>query len=306
MSNHVLHVDEKQLLEMEKHYGNKKIPAPPGALFRVKSNDVVITGYQSGKVLFQGKNVAKEMLKWDRTPMGRVQESKASYVPQSTDTLFHRAHIGSDEAGTGDYFGPITVAAVFLEEEKIAELKQLGVRDSKTLSDASIKRLAQEVIRLDIPYSSLVLHNGKYNDLQQAGWSQGKMKAVMHHYAIQHVLQKIKGKKTEGIIIDQFCEPAVYRRHLKSENLQIEENTHFLTKAESKSIAVAAASIIARTRFVDELDKLALKADVELPKGAGENVDRQIANLIRKHGEKALYLYGKVHFANTKKAYQYL
>lgn len=307
MSNQVLKVTEEELKRMEKYYGNNMVASPPGSRFRVKTDSAVITAYNSGKVLFQGKDAAIEAAKWKTGEVKqlKITDSNGSpYTPK--ESLFFHSHIGSDEAGTGDYFGPITVAAVFIEESKIPLLKKLGIRDSKTLTDSAIKRLAKKIIEAEIPYASLVLPNEKYNKLQQSGWSQGKMKALMHHHAIEYVKKKITNQQYDGIIIDQFCQPDVYKRYLRSENLTLQEKTFFVTKAESKSIAVAAASLLARTKFVDEMDRLSRVVGLELPKGAGQQVDKTIARFIQIYGREKLTTCAKIHFANTQKADKYL
>lgn len=307
MSNQVLKVTEEELKRMEKYYGNNMVASPPGSRFRVKTDSAVITAYNSGKVLFQGEDAVIEAAKWKTGEVKqlKITDSNGSpYTPK--ESLFFHSHIGSDEAGTGDYFGPITVAAVFIEESKIPLLKKLGIRDSKTLTDSAIKRLAKKIIEEEIPYASLVLPNEKYNKLQQSGWSQGKMKALMHHHAIEYVKKKITNQQYDGIIIDQFCQPDVYKRYLRSENLTLQEKTFFVTKAESKSIAVAAASLLARTKFVDEMDRLSRVVGLELPKGAGQQVDKTIARFIQIYGREKLTTCAKIHFANTQKADKYL
>lgn len=132
------------------------------------------------------------------------------------------------------------------------------------------------------------------------------MKAILHHHAIESLLGKLAVEPLDGILIDQFCKPAVYKRHLASENKQAPEKLFFKTKAESYSIAVAAGSIIARARFVQAMDRLSHQAGIDLPKGASPKVDRTITNVIRKHGRDYLDTCAKVHFANTRKANTYL
>ncbi|WP_231514995.1 ribonuclease HIII [Oceanobacillus salinisoli] len=301
----------KTINEMKKYYQESLTSTPQGAIFRAKTQYAVITSYKSGKVLFQGSSPDTEANKWLKDSIqtkhnnsNRNQPKTTAYAP--SPILFKSNHIGSDEAGTGDYFGPITVGAVYVEKEKIALLKEMGIRDSKNLTDSVIQDLSKEIVQLNIPYSLVILHNEKYNQLQEKGWSQGKMKAMLHHSAINHLKRKIGSAPYDGILIDQFCEPGVYINYLKSEKRSLPEKTHFMTKAESYSIAVAAGSIIARTSFVKEMDKLSDKMGIELPKGASSKVDRTIAHIIRSKGENILNSCAKVHFANTKKAKKYL
>lgn len=275
-------------------------------MFAARTDNGSITAYKTGKVLFQGHSPDVEAKKWGATVQKSKPKKEITHEYSPPESLFTSSHIGSDEAGTGDFFGPMTVAAAYVPEEKISKLKELGVRDSKNLKDDKIKVIAKEIIRLGIPYSLIVLHNKKYNRLQQNGWTQGKMKTILHHQVIAKVSEKIAPEQPAGILIDQFSEPSSYLRHLKSETKEIQKNVYFITKAESYSIAVAAASIIARTSFLHQMDKLSEQTGVLLPKGAAKKVDQAASNIIKKDGPEALGTCAKTHFANTKKAEAYL
>ncbi|RDW21620.1 ribonuclease HIII [Oceanobacillus chungangensis] len=304
-----VHIYSIETINKMKHYYTDSLTTTPqGAIFRAKTPQAVITAYKSGKVLFQGNAPEAEAARWGEgnpTPEKKKPQAKvSSYTPPAT--LFTSNHIGSDEAGTGDYFGPITVAAAYVEKQHIPLLKELGVKDSKALTDPIIRKLSKEIIKLKIPYSLLVLHNEKYNKLQKRGWSQGKMKAMLHHHAITNLTKKIGNAPLDGILVDQFCEPNIYTRHIATENQRLQDKTYFMTKAESYSIAVATGSIIARTSFLNEMDKLSEQIGIELPKGASQKVDRAIAAVMREKGEEALNICAKTHFANTIKARKYL
>lgn len=301
----------KTIEKMQTYYQTTLAATPPGAVFRAKTGNAVITAYKSGKVLFQGSKPEIESNKWISEPSlvspahkNNGNSKVTSFTPNPT--LFTSSHIGSDEAGTGDYFGPITVAAAFIDHQQITMLKELGIRDSKNLTDPVISKLAKDMVKLNIPYSLLVLRNEKYNRLQKKGWTQGKMKAMLHQHAISNLINKIGNTSYNGILIDQFCEPAVFKKHIGSEQQKLPDNTYFMTKAESHSIAVAAASIIARSSFVKEMAKLSETLGIELPKGASSKVDQTIAKIMQIKGAESLDLYAKTHFANTKKAKKYL
>lgn len=183
----------------------------------------------------------------------------------------------------------------------------MGITDSKTLTDDKIAILAKELVKEKIPYTLLTLDNTKYNKLQKKGWNQGKMKAMLHHHAIEKLLVKIGAAPLHGILIDQFCQPLSYRKHISSEGgAKLQENVFFMTKAESYSTSVAAASIIARAKFVKEMDLLSERLGVTIPKGASSKVDETAAYLIKKHGLDVLYDNAKIHFANTDKAMNYV
>src|SRR5699024_11416950 len=124
----------------------------------------------------------------------------------------HYQCIGSDEAGSGDYFGPLTVCAAYASEKDAQILKTLGVDDSKRLTDPKIIEIAEQIITF-IPHSLLTMHNEKYNEKQKAGWSQVKMKAVLHNEAMKNVVAKIETDELDYIVIDKFAVPGVYKRY---------------------------------------------------------------------------------------------
>uniref|UniRef100_UPI003F577EDF ribonuclease HIII n=1 Tax=Terribacillus aidingensis TaxID=586416 RepID=UPI003F577EDF len=328
MGQIVLQLPLDTIQQMKATYSRNEKPAPPGAIFSAKTPSCAITAYKSGKVLFQGKAPEAEADKWGSAPAGPKKPVPKSGVkdlkhpaPKGTagpkpsvndhryapaPALFASSHIGSDEAGTGDFFGPITVASVYVDQSQFALLKELGVKDSKLLKDDAIQRIAKDLMHVDLPYSLLVMRNERYNQLQQRGWSQGKMKTMLHHHAIQKLLAKIAPTKPEGILIDQFQLPSTYIKHLATEGERLQQNVSFMTKAESHSLAVAAASIISRASFVREMDKLSKQAGFTIPKGASAAVDQAAGRLIRTHGRQALPVFTKMHFANSAKAEKYI
>jgi ribonuclease HIII len=306
LANSVIKVNTSIIKQMETHYAtNISDKTPQGAVFSAKANGCTITAYKSGKVLFQGGTAEIEAAKWgsQSQPVKKPSQASVSKTPtgfQPPTNISSLSIIGSDEVGTGDFFGPITVVAAFVKKEQIPLLQELGVRDSKDLKDPQIMMIAKDLIHT-IPYSLLVLHNEKYNELQQQGMSQGKMKALLHNQAINHLLGKIAPEKPDGLLIDQFVDPLIYFKHLQGKNV-VKENIYFSTKAEGVHLAVAAASIIARYSFVKEFERLSEKAGVTLPKGAGAQVDLAAAKIIQKRGNQFLAAITKKHFANTEKA----
>ncbi|WP_203361533.1 ribonuclease HIII [Bacillus sp. REN10] len=302
MSHTVLTVTNRTLEEMKKYYevhATGKLPT--GAVFAAKTANCSITGYRSGKVLFQGKGAGTETARWSGETAAAPAKKKNT-VANALPANFHSLSvIGSDEVGTGDYFGPITVVAAFVKKEQIAALQAIGVQDSKNLTDAQIINLAKRIVQV-IPYSLLILHNEKYNEWQMQGMSQGKIKALLHNQALIKLHEKILPDRPEAVLIDQFAEKTTYYRYLNGQKRIFQENVYFSTKGESVHIAVAAASIIARYAFVKEMDKLSKQAGFTIPKGAGSQVDVAAARLIQEKGEGALLHFTKRHFANTEKA----
>lgn len=303
VANVVLTRSMNEIVEMKKHYDGKLLDkTPPGSLFSAKTSNCTITAYKSGKVLFQGNGSEAEASKWGEVTAS-VKAPGTSKVPTGKlpDGFGQWSVIGSDEVGTGDFFGPITVVAAYVRKEDIPLLKELGVRDSKDLNDEKIIAIAK-VIKDVVPFSLMTLKNEKYNQLQQKGMSQGKMKAILHNQAILNVLEKISPVKPDAILIDQFVQESTYFQHVKSQKTIARENVYFSTKAEGIHLSVAAASILARYAFVQYIDKLSEAAGFIIPKGAGAQVDVAAAKLITNKGRDILPAFVKLHFANTDKA----
>lgn len=169
------------------------------------------------------------------------------------------------------------------------------------LTDAKMRDIAPAIMEA-VPYSVLTLHNDKYNKVKEQGWSQGKIKALLHNQALRHVLSKIEPTKPDYILIDQFEERDTYYRHIQEEKDIVRDRVLFATKAEQLHLSVAAASIIARFAFLSAMDQLSNEIGVELPKGASAIVDQVAANILLSQGEEALHSVTKWHFANTTKA----
>lgn len=307
MSNVVLVLSPGTIEEMRKHYAASLTEkTPPGSLFAAKPANCMITAYKSGKVLFQGAASAAEAGKWS-SPASAAHKTAAKASSVKSHRYSPPANIGglsvigSDEVGTGDYFGPMTVVAVYAKREHIPLLKELGVKDSKNLKDPQIIEIASQIKHV-VPFSLLVCDNPKYNALQAKGISQGKMKALLHNQAIKHVIDKISPETAEAVLIDQFAQPDIFFNYLKGQELFKTNSIYLSTKAEGIHVAVAAASILARYAFVKHFDKLSEKAGFTIPKGAGPAVDEAAARLIHEKGMSALNEFTKMHFANTEKA----
>jgi ribonuclease HIII len=268
----------------------------PHAVFFAKLEGCTITAYKSGKVLFQGPASELAAAKW-----GYSSSTSTNLVENAPQKICQANLAGSDEVGTGDYFGPITVSACYLTEDNIKAISHLNIQDSKQLTDEKILKIAPELNKI-VKYSLLILHNEKYNSLQRSGFNQGKLKAYLHNQALNHLLNKLSPTIPDEIIIDQFAPKTTYFNYLKTEKNVVRDNVVFETKAENKYLAVACASIIARYAFLKQMDKLSKAAGFDIPKGAGSKVDKAAAKLINQIGFDELHKYAKIHFANTEKA----
>ena len=310
MSNAVLKVTTDQLKKMAVFYQDYVVKPVPHSLFTAKKNQTTITGYNSGKVLFQGQNAENEAALWQRSyertgavnpPAAKKEVKKEIASKAGLPAGFSEwSVIGSDEVGNGSYFGPLTVCAVYASAEQLPLLKKLGVQDSKALTDARIMAIAKQLLQ-QVPHSVINLMPEKYNEIQPT-MSQGKMKALLHNQVLNHLLKKIAPEKPKAILIDQFELPSTYFKHISDQKVQVKENLHFQTKGESHHLAVAAASIIARYYFLKTLAEMTEASGYPIPSGAGANVDLVAAEMYREGGLELLNKYTKLHFANTQKA----
>ena len=250
----------------------------------IKLDNLTITIYTSNKVVFQGKDA-----EYDSSIWGENHEKIWKY---------QKEHIGSDEVGTGDYFGPMCVCASYVTSKDIDWLNSLGVNDSKTLTDEKIIKIAPELIKR-IPYSQMSVDPLKYNNLIENGYNQGKIKAMLHNQVIHNLRSKLNKPKITTII-DQFATENKYYEYIKYTK-NIEKDITFETKADSKYPAVAVSSIIARYSFLVKMTSLSKTIGKIIPKGAGEHVDTFGKEFVTKYGENKLKEYAKWHFANTKK-----
>lgn len=209
--------------------------------------------------------------------------------------------IGSDEAGVGDYFGPMTVCAAYVPKDKIALLKELGVKDSKNLSNNTVIKIAGDLIHT-VTYSLVVLDNPSYNKKIDEGWNIVKLKAVLHDHCIRNVHDKLAEDERgniEKIVIDQFTTLNAYNKYVPDPFMI--EKIHQETKAESKSLAVAAASIIARAKYLEQMANLDQTLKDKVPRGASKQVDAFAARLAKKHGMDYVDSLTKKHFKTREK-----
>ena len=205
--------------------------------------------------------------------------------------------IGSDEVGTGDFFGPLVVTASYVNIENIKFLEELGVKDSKKMSDETILKVVPKIIE-KIPYETKILSNEEYNNIYSKEINMNTFKAIMHNEVLYKLKQKYKDY--DYIIVDQFVNQKKYYEYLENENNIVRDIT-FMTKAEDKNLAVACGSLISRYIFLKELDKLGEKYDMFLPKGASNLVDEFGAKFVRKFGFDELKKVCKMNFKNIDK-----
>lgn len=284
----------------------KRPNTPPYAKWQAKDGDTVITLYESGKVVFQGKDADLASDFWittEKLNSGKVDvknsanKEKKEKLDYINPKIYYASTIGSDEVGTGDYFGPIVVTATFVAKENIPFLEELGVKDSKKMTDDKILEVVPKIIKT-IPYESIILSNKEYNEKYNSDINMNKIKAILHNKALMTI--KNKEQNYNYIVVDQFAEPYVYFNYLKT-NSNVVRNITFMTKAEDKCLSVACASIISRYIFLKEFDKLSKNLGMNLLKGASDKVDEQGLTIVKKYGIDKLSEIAKLNFKNTEK-----
>lgn len=290
---------------MIEFYKDRSIPNPPPySILQVKDFDCVTTLYESGKVMFQGIGADIEASYWVEEE--RIKNNRLIDIATGKDknkdkpekkVFINTSTIGSDEVGTGDFFGPIVVTATYVSHENIDFLINLGVRDSKKITDDKIKKIAPEIIK-KIPYSTFILTNSSYNKNWSEDLNMNKIKAILHNKVLYAM--KSKNFDYDKIVVDQFVYPKKYYEHIKDAQEKVTGIT-FMTKAEDQCLSVAAASIISRYIFLGEMKKLSEEMHIEIPKGAGPNVDEVGIKIAKEYGFDKLKDIAKLNFKNKDK-----
>ena len=287
---------EKMITFYQDMYRDK---TPPYAIFQADTGDTIVTLYNSGKAMFQGVGADIEASLW--TSITKDQELINDFIDnkpkkkekEEINLPININTIGSDEVGTGDYFGPIVVTASYVTE--------LGVKDSKKMTDETILNIVPKIIK-KIPYETLILSNKDYNKYHNEDMNMNKIKAILHNKVLYKLTETYQDY--DYIVVDQFEPEKSYYNHLKETN-KIVKNITFITKAEDKCLSVACSSLISRYIFLKEMDKLGDKYGIFLPKGASNYVEDIAIKLIDKYGFKVLNNIAKLNFKNTERIIKY-
>ncbi len=239
---------------------------------RLKNEDVLIVIYTSGKAVVQGK---KEYAEFIAEFIGGKRKSSSADKKETTGTV-----IGSDESLKGDTFGGIVVASVKADDEKREKLKDIGVKDSKEITDTGIIELAEKIKKILGKDSYCIYEKNPEAYNQHIGNTTSLLNA-MHTRAIKEL------EDADMIIIDQYPGARINLKNAKTE-----------TKAESKYLEVAAASILARERSLDQLKRLSEDAGFRLPKGS-THVKDALKTLKKKNLD--FNKFTKLNFRNVKR-----
>lgn len=215
---------------------------------------------------------------------------------------FDAPWIGSDESGKGDYFGPLVACAVYVDERVLGLLETLGVRDSKRLSDAQNYRLSREVRAVcGDRLGEVVVPPERYNVLYEQFCREGKNLNTLLAWGHVRAMETVLGRVAcENVIVDQFADARYIRSRLEGREQTRHLNLVQLPRAEA-NLAVAAASVLARDRFLNWLDRAAGEFGQTLPKGASSAVDVVARALVERQGSAVLMRVAKLHFKNTSR-----
>ena len=278
--NVVIKVNDEIKEKMIEYYKDKKRDKViPYVVFQAQDEDTVITMYESGKVMFQGTSADVDAAMWG-VALENTSEKKEEKKKEN-EKYYNCSAVGSDEVGTGDYFGPIVVTACYVSKDDIPFLEELGVGDSKKIDDSKILKIAPEIAK-KVKYKSVILTNKEYNEKYTKELNMNKIKAILHNRVLYELVHE--DVKYDYIIVDEFAREARYYDYISDQPV-VQRGITFLTKAEDISPAVGCASIISRYLFLKEFDKMCDDAIKE--------------EVVEKYGEDKLKEIAKFNFKNT-------
>lgn len=266
---------------------------PAYTLFAASKKGVSCTLYTSGKLVVQGKEMG-EFIEFYLEPLLEnfsFTYPKANAAKADSDDHFV-PHIGVDESGKGDYFGPLCIAGVYADSEGVEKLKRLGVKDSKALSDPAILKLAK-AIRGTCVHHIVKINPQKYNEL----YAQFKNLNSLLAWGHATVIEQLVGRTgCQNVVVDQFADERVVLTALKRKNLKPDVLQRH--RAE-EDLIVAAASILAREAFLLGLAMLGETYSIKLPKGASAATVSAGKRFVAEQGRESLGMVGKLHFKTT-------
>lgn len=266
-----------------------ELSKPVYTVFSAQKKGVSCTLYTSGKLTVQGKD-KDAFISFYLEP--EILKNFTYSYPEAKE-FDPTPRIGIDEAGKGDFFGPLCIAGVQANAEQIKELILLEAQDSKKLNDKVILELSKK-IKAKFPHTIIRLYPKKYNELYTKFQNLNHLLAWGHATAIAD-LHAQTGCQTA--LIDQFAKGNPVKRALAYKKIEV--NVTERTHAEDDPV-VAAASILARAAFVEGIELLSKEIGITLPKGASPHVKTAGRQLVSKHGPQILEAYAKLHFKNTQ------
>lgn len=270
-----------------KEQGFELSPAPY-AFFSAKKPGISCNLYLSGKITVQGKN-KEDFIAFYLEP--EILKNLSYTHPEAEHDS--AARIGLDEAGKGDFFGPLCVSGFYAAEGLVPSLLKLGVRDSKKMSDEAVLNLSKK-LKSEYPYKTIRFLPETYNKLYSKFKNLNRMLAWGHATVLDDLSKHTGCTKA---VLDQFATESLMVGLLKQKHLDIDLIQRF--KGEEDPV-VAAASILARAAFLEGLEELEDRFKLKLPKGASSTVITAAKKAIESHGHEILPLISKTHFKTTQ------
>ena len=264
------------------------------ARYAFRGNGFNLVMYQSGKLVIQGKG-AEEFVLFTIEPQVTLQFNHNN--EEFIHPEWYETHAGMDESGKGDFFGAVVTACVVADSKQIKQLKNIGVKDSKSIaSDKAVLEIERKMYGIDgIVIEIMSLSMGKYNELyQKFGANLNRLLGWMHSCSLKNALQR---RYVPRGVLDQFSKSPITQSFVKRDYPEFVLDMH--TKAESDPV-VAAASIAARAAYIRQMEALSKEANVTLLKGASQQVKNLGKELNRQFGAEGLAKYCKTHFKTYK------
>jgi ribonuclease HIII len=254
---------------------------------------VKVVAYESGKLVVQGRNTENFVTNILEPEV--TGEFLLGYEEVNNPEWFE-PHAGLDESGKGDLFGPVVTACVVGDGDMVRSWMDTGIRDSKTITDGAILKMAKQIkatqgVVIKVAYTSMP----KYNELYKKFDSNlNKFLAWLHGRSLNDALDV---KKPEWGLLDQFTKQPLVQKHLNHKNFELKMRT----KAEDDPV-VAAASIVARATWLQQMKKLEEFAGEKLPKGSGAQAKEKAKSIYEKFGEEKMNEFCKLHFKTAYEA----
>ena len=273
--------------------GNYRPATVPHTIVAVKAEDCCVNLYTSGKCLVQGKG-AEDFVVFYLEP-NVLGGARIGYEKVLNPNAV-ASHMGIDESGKGDFFGPLVICAAFVDPDLARVMEAMGVKDCKLLSDKMVYIIGGKLRALLGPkrYALISIGPEAYNRLYAKIRNVNRLLAWGHGRAIENLLENIPD--CPRAVADQFGAEHLIKRALQKKGREIILEQHH--KAES-DLAVAAASILAREGFLRSLQRMSETLGVPVPKGASEQVRAAAEDLVRKQGPAILLRTCKCHFRTT-------
>lgn len=286
----VLNKEQQEALKILLRMGNYRAKTVPHTQIAVEAQDCVVNLYTSGKCLVQGKG-AEDFVLFFLEP-NVLQSASVGYEEVLNPDLVS-PHMGIDESGKGDFFGPLVACAVYVDPDLAHAMQDIGVKDCKQLTDKAVFFIGSKTRQLLRPQRFAMVSIGPeaYNRLYTKIRNVNNLLAWAHARCIENLLETVPG--CPRAVADQFGAKQVIERALMKKGQKIKlEQRH---KAES-DIAVAAASVLAREAFLRALGRLGETYGIQAHKGASEQVKASAIELIKKAGPEVLLKTAKCHF----------